>query len=67
MSDLQPSDMLTVELGANDEQTFYIKVDQFPTKLKVAFSVTSEDATPIDFKVRNKKMVIFEQFFVGKD
>lgn len=31
MSDLQPIDMLTVELEANGEQTFYINVDKFPT------------------------------------
>lgn len=51
MSDLQPSDMLTVELHSNDEQTFYIQVDTYPSKLKIAYSITSVDATPIDMKV----------------
>ena len=51
MSDLQPSDMLTVELEAGGEQTFYMQVDSFPSKLKVAFSVTSSDPEPIDLKV----------------
>lgn len=51
MSDLEPSDMLTVELMANDESTFYMKVDKHPAKLKVAFSLTSADASPIDIRV----------------
>jgi len=37
MSELVPADMLTVELI--DEQTFYIYVDQSPSKIKIAFSV----------------------------
>jgi len=54
MSDMQPSDMLTVELMANDEATFYLTVDHYPAKLKLAFSITSTDATPIDMRVSLK-------------
>lgn len=58
MSDMQPSDMLTVELMANDEATFYITVDQYPAKLKLAFSVTSTDATPIDLRVSPYSIIV---------
>ena len=51
MSDLQPSDMLTCELQPGEEQTFYIYVDQAPSKIKIAYSITSEELTPIDFRV----------------
>ena len=51
MSDLKPSDMLISELLPGDVQTFYIKADTVPSKIKIAYSITSEDSTPIDFKV----------------
>ena len=44
MSDITPSDMWTSELPGNDEQTYYIYADTAPSKIKVAFSVTSENA-----------------------
>ena len=53
MNVLTPSDMLTVELAAGEELVFYMKVDYAPSKLKIAFSLTSESAVPIDFKVRS--------------
>ncbi len=43
--------MLTVELQPGSEQTFYLQVASAPAKIKIAYSVTSEDSTPIDFKV----------------
>lgn len=58
MSDLQPTDMLMIELQPGEEQTFYIYVDQAPSKIKVAFSAqydqagTGDEAIPVDFKVR---------------
>jgi hypothetical protein len=55
MSDLQTSDLLTVELWPGEEQTFYIYVDSAPSKIKFAFSITSEETTPIDIKVSNEK------------
>ena len=60
MSDLVPEDMLAVELPPGEEQTFYMYVDQSPSKIKVAFSVQADrnvdqnadqSLTPIDFKV----------------
>lgn len=39
MSDLQPGDMSTIELPAGEEMTFYIYVDQVPSKIKIAYSV----------------------------
>jgi hypothetical protein len=54
MSDLMPSDMLTVELGPGDEQVFYLRVDTAPSKIKIAFSITSEDSSPVDFKVSER-------------
>jgi hypothetical protein len=62
MSDLSPQDMLSVVVPSGEEQTFYLYVDQAPAKIKVAFSVQSdersisEDQLPIDFRL-----------FVGKD
>ena len=53
-----PSDMLTVELEPGSTQTFYIKVDSAPSKIKIAYSLTSEDASPIDFKVNNHLNII---------
>lgn len=60
MSDLVPEDMLAVELPPGEEQTFYMYVDQSPSKIKVAFTVQADrnvdqnadqSLTPIDFKV----------------
>ena len=60
MSDLVPEDMLAVELPPGEEQTFYMYVDQSPSKIKVAFSVQADryvdqnaeqSLTPIDFNV----------------
>ena len=42
MSDLVPEDMLAVELRPGEEQTFYMYVDQSPSKIKVAFSVQAD-------------------------
>ena len=39
MYDLVPEDMLAVELAPGEEQTFYMYVDQSPSKIKVAFTV----------------------------
>ncbi len=60
MSDLVPEDMLAVELPPGEEQTFYMYVDQSPSKIKLAFTVQADrnidqnadqSLTPIDFKV----------------
>ena len=42
MNDLVPEDMLAVELPPGEEQTFYIYVDQSPSKIKVAFTVQAD-------------------------
>ena len=42
MNDLVPEDMLAVELGPGKEQTFYMYVDQSPSKIKVAFTVQAD-------------------------
>lgn len=46
--------MLTFEFqnGMDDEAVFYLYVDQAPSMIKFAFSVTSADATPVDVIVR---------------
>lgn len=63
MSDLVPEDMLAVELPPGEEQTFYMYVDQSPSKIKVAFTVQADrnvdqnadqTLTPIDFKVSGR-------------
>ena len=41
MSDLTPSDMLTVEVGGGESHSFYIKPESFPCKIKIAYSITS--------------------------
>ena len=41
MSDILPSDMLTIEINPGEEHRFYIKPDTFPSKIKIAYSVTS--------------------------
>ena len=39
MSDLQLEDMLTVEVPAGQEVTFYLYVDKWPSKIKFVYSV----------------------------
>jgi len=57
MSDLQPIDMLTTEIGSGEDHTFYIYVEQSPAKIKIAFSVTSENSKPVDFRVRFERII----------
>lgn len=76
MSDLVPEDMLAVELPPGEEQTFYMYVDQSPSKIKLAFTVQADrnidqnadqSLTPIDFKVIVIQMLIqFYSFSWGK-
>jgi len=51
MHDITPSDMLTVEIGKGEQYSFYIKPVSYPSKLKIAFSITSTEEEPISFKV----------------
>ncbi len=39
MSDLWVEDMLTVEVPAGEEATFYLYVDKWPSKIKFFFNV----------------------------
>jgi hypothetical protein len=43
--------MLWVELAGGDEREFLVKVDYIPSKIKIAFTVTSDSQTPIGFEV----------------
>ena len=49
MEDLQPIDMLQVELEGSVEQEFFILVDSYPAKLKIGFTLSSYYFSPIDF------------------
>ena len=51
MSDLNPSDLITVEVPPREEQTFYIKPTKAPSKIKISLTVTSPGEFFIDFKV----------------
>lgn len=51
MEDLQPVDMLQVEMEGPAEEEFFILADSYPCQIKIGFTLSSYYFSPIDFEV----------------
>ena len=56
MEDLLPVDMLQIELVGKAEEEFFIRVDSYPSKLKIGFTLSSYYFSPVDFEVSLLKL-----------
>ena len=54
MSDFEPSDSLTTEITSHASQAYSLSVPEYPSLIKLAMWVVSEEPEPIIVKVTKK-------------